>query len=88
MCTLSLQYTMLEEYTDPDKNVCLRKDEVVEVMDTENPSKWLVRSAKEKQNVCYAPVEYLLGRHDESDAEDVPQKVSNYLHFSLCFTIF
>ena len=66
---------MLEEYTDPDKQVCLRKDEVVEVMDTENPSKWLVRSADDKQNVCYAPVEYLLGRSDDSDAEDVPQKV-------------
>ena len=72
---LYLQYTMLEEYMDPDKQVCLRKDEVVEVMDTENPSKWLVRSADDKQNVCYAPVEYLLGRSDDSDAEDVPQKV-------------
>ena len=39
------------EFTDADKDVTMTEAEVVEVLDTENEAKWLVRSAQQKDNV-------------------------------------
>jgi len=45
------QYPMLEDYRDEDKDELFKTGEVVEVLDTENPDKWLVRKAAEKDKV-------------------------------------
>ena len=47
------QYPMLEDYKDDDKDELFKEGEVVEVLDTENPDKWLVRKAAEKDKVRY-----------------------------------
>ena len=44
---------MLENYTDNDKSVSLRKGDVVEILDTENAAKWLVRQADCTDKVYY-----------------------------------
>ena len=38
-------------YKDSDKGVTLQKGDVVEVLDTENPDKWLVRKADDTAKV-------------------------------------
>ena len=45
------QYPMLEDYKDEDKDALFKKGDIVEVLDTENPEKWLVRKADEKDKV-------------------------------------
>lgn len=42
---------MLGAYTDGDKKVHLSKGDVVEVLDTEKKTEWLVRKQSEKEKV-------------------------------------
>ena len=45
------QYPMLDEFTDVEKDVTLLTGDVVEVLDTENDARWLVRAAQQKDKV-------------------------------------
>ena len=45
------QYPMLEDYKDDDKGHLFKEGDIVEVLDTENPDKWLVRKASSPDEV-------------------------------------
>ena len=45
------QYPMLDEFTDVEKDVTLLTGDVVEVLDTENDTRWLVRAEQQKDKV-------------------------------------
>ena len=42
---------MLDEFTDIEKDVTLLTGDVVDVLDTENDARWLVRAAQQKDKV-------------------------------------
>ena len=45
---------MLSPYTDSDKKVHFNEGDVVEVLDTEEDDKWLVRKQAQKEKVRYS----------------------------------
>ena len=48
------KYTMKDDYSCKDKKVDLLKGDVVEILDTEKETMWLVRKQADKEKVGYA----------------------------------
>jgi hypothetical protein len=67
-------YPVLDDFNDNEKDVKLKKGDIVEVMDKDNDKKWLVRKQDEPSKIFYIPTELLFGKDDESSPEEEEEK--------------